>query len=89
MTFQEIKVEVPPTDCDIILQLPGGETVTVQCRPSNADVNYNGSLDIILPTNQHVECYMDDDLVSAPQADADRPNVRLAKQIVTGLPGAW
>lgn len=83
--FKEIAVDVPTCDCDITLRFANGECVTVQCRPSNADVNYNGSLDIILPKDQAVTCWQGDDMASAPEHGAE--HIRLAKQLVMELPG--
>lgn len=89
MTYQ-FKVEhvkVPKCDCDIVLEFPCGKELTIQCRPSNADRNYNGSLDIILPENDVVTCWIGDDMKDAPKAKGCRAHERLAKQLVMELPG--
>lgn len=82
--FTELTVEVPDHDCDITLQFPSGKDVVVQARPSNADTNYNGSLDIILHDNTHVICWYGDDMADAPEGS--RPHERLCKQLCTELP---
>ena len=69
MPFKEINVDVPDHDCDILIKFPGGKVLTVQLRPGNADVNCNGSLDIVLPENQLVTCWEGIDM-----KDAEAPN---------------
>lgn len=84
--FKEIVIDAPSHDCDIKINLPSGKSVTVQLRPSNADVRYNGSLDIVLPDKQLVVCWEDDDLTSASAPEPKRQHERLTKQICTELP---
>jgi hypothetical protein len=86
--LREHMVNVPEGDCDVILNLPSGKQVVVQLRPSNADTNYNGSLDIILPEDTLVACYIGDDLEPAPEAQLmrGRKHERRAKQLVMELP---
>lgn len=86
--FKTIKVEMPLHDCDVEVIFPGGKTVTIQARPSNADVNYNGSLDIILPDDQHVTNWQGDDMTPAKGVKGE-PHTRIAKQLVTDLPGDY
>jgi len=88
MKFKEINVNVPKHDCDVVITFPGGETLTVQLRPSNADVNYNGSLDIILPRDQWVTNWEGDDMQPAKGARR-QACTRYAKQLVTDLPGDY
>ena len=86
-TYQNFDIEAPTHDFDVTIRFPNGKTVQVQARPSNADVNYNGSLDFILPDNACVTCWIDDDMRDAPPFNGeDRPHERLAKQLVTELP---
>jgi len=84
--FTEHPVLVPNHDCDVVLVFPNGETLTVQCRPSNADENYNGSLDIILWDNEAVTCWEGDDMKVAPPVSKGSQHERLAKQLVMTLP---
>lgn len=83
MNFKTIQVEMPHHDCDVLLTFPSGKTVIIQVRPSNADINYNGSLDIILPNDQLVTNWQGD-MSPAPAARQD--HTRKAKQLVTELP---
>ena len=62
--------------------------MTIQARPSNADVNYNGSLDIILPDDQCVTNWKGDDMEAAPGIKG-QAHTRKAKQLVTELPGVY
>jgi hypothetical protein len=87
-TYEEINVVLPEHDCDVTLHFPSGKTVQVQCRPSNADDGYNGSLDFILPDNMVVTNWYGDHMKEAPAA-SNHPkggHERLAKQLVTELP---
>jgi hypothetical protein len=85
--FKTIRVEMPVHDADVVVVFPGGAEVLIQARPSNADVNYNGSLDIILPDDQVCVCSVGDDMEPAPEVG--RPNQRKMKQIWTDLPGDY
>lgn len=88
-TYRQIIVDVPKIDCDVMIKLPGGvDWIQVQLRPSNADTNYNGSLDVILPRNQAVTLWSGDDMQPSTAVEAD-PNTRIGKQIVTELPGDY
>lgn len=87
--FKEIRVEVPKHDCDVIVVFPGGKELAIQLRPSNGDIGYNGSLDIILPLDSVVTNWRGDDMEPAPQFGADCPEIRIAKQLVTDLPGDY
>ncbi len=96
MKFEEIKVVLPKHDADVVIEFPGGEQLVIQARPSNADVDeegnlYNGSLDIILPDNQAVTAWKDDDMEPAPEfhPEGQHPETRWAKQLVTDLPGNY
>jgi hypothetical protein len=88
MKFKEIKVKLPRHDADVVIEFPGGKTLTIQARPSNADVNYNGSLDIILPDNQAVTNWEGDDMKPA-KGVRGQACTRIAKQLVTDLPGDY
>lgn len=83
--FEEKFIEVPENDCDITLRFPSGKEVVIQSRPSNADGDYLGSLDFILPENQLVTCWVGNDMKSAPAPNQERQHERLTKQIVTNL----
>jgi hypothetical protein len=89
--YSEFCIPVPDHDCDIVLQLPGNKELIVQLRPSNADVNYNGSLDIILPENTIISCFEGDDLQPAktPKGNKVRSHEKFAKQLVCELPGDY
>ena len=91
MRFEEKLVVMPNHDCDVVLEFPGGDRVVIQARPSNADVDYNGSLDFILPGNQGVTCWVGDDLEPAPQLNPGkaRQHERIAKQLAMELPGLY
>lgn len=88
MQFKSIPVKLPKHDCDVVIEFPGGKTLTIQARPSNADTNYNGSLDIILPDNQVVTNWEGDDMKPAMQS-GKQACTRFAKQLVTDLPGEY
>lgn len=83
--FTETKVKVPEHDSDVILQLPNGKEITIQFRPSNADTNYPGSLDIILPDNEDVTCWEGDDMKPAKKS-GPQAHCRFAKQLMMTLP---
>jgi|GEM_PF-5610523 len=97
----EFRVELPRWDADVIIVFPGGEEMVIQARPSNADVNHNGSLDIILPTDQVVTAWKGDDMEHAParavfakitypeREDREMDHVRVAKQLAMNLPGNY
>ena len=90
--FKSIEVSLPKHDADVVILFPGGKKLTIQARPSNADTRmdgtiYNGSLDIILPENAFVTNWEGDEMAAAPEGS--RPNVRIAKQLVTELPGDY
>lgn len=91
LRFKEIVVQLPKHDADVVIEFPGGEQLTIQARPSNADVDYNGSLDIILPTDQAVTNWRGDDMEPAPEfhPEGQHPETRYAKQLVTDLPGDY
>lgn len=81
-------VELPKADCDVVIVFPGGDELLIQARPSNADTDYNGSLDIILPDDQEVCCWIGSEMTPAP-AVGRQAHVRLAEQLVTELPGDY
>lgn len=87
--FTTTRVELPLHDADVEIVFPGGKVLLIQVRPSNADTNYNGSLDIILPTDQTVANWIGDNMQAAPQATGGRSHERVAKQLVTELPGLY
>jgi hypothetical protein len=78
-------VILPDCDCDVILVFPSGKQMEIQCRPSNADEGYNGSLDIVLPEDMPVICWEGEDMKPASQI-GDQPEYRRVRQIVTELP---
>ena len=86
MRFKRIPVRVPNCDCDIVLQFPCGKAIIVQCRPSNADEGYEGSLDIVLPEDQTVTCWEGDEMKAAKQVSRGQSHIRRAKQLVLELP---
>lgn len=83
------RVLMPKEDCDIVLVFPGNEELVIQARPSNADNGYNGSLDIILPTEDVVTNWQGEDMEPAPQWHQGGAHERLAKQLSTELPGIY
>lgn len=92
MQFKEIAVDLPKHDCDVVIRFPGGKELIVQARPSNADVNSNGSLDFVLPQDQVVTCWKGDDMESAPPASdhmTKDDHIRVIKQMATELPGDY
>lgn len=82
--WRELVVNAPPNDCDIVIIMPGGSRIVLQLRPSNAEEDYNGSLDILLPRNQWVSCFQGDNLHPATTSVGGE---LFAKQLVTELPG--
>lgn len=85
MKYKKKKVKIPNHDFDLVLTFHNGKEVIIQARPSNADVDYNGSLDIILPENMHVANWAGDEMKPAKAAHK-HPEIRFAKQLVTELP---
>lgn len=83
--FKSIQIDAPDHDFDLTIVWPNGEEITIQARPSNADVNYNGSLDIILPRNQAVTNWEGDEMKPAKSVHG-QDETRLAKQLVMELP---
>ncbi len=88
MGYQAIHVKAPRCDADVIIELPNGQTIQVQLRPSNADDGYNGSLDVILPNTQLVTNWAGDDMRPAQPCHGE-PHSLFAKQLVTELPCAY
>ena len=82
--FKTTKVKIPTHDCDVELIFPSGNIITIQSRPSNAELEYNGSLDIILPFDQYVTNWKGDDMEPAPASR--RAHTRETKQIVMEIP---
>lgn len=80
------KIHLPEADCDIVLVFPNGEELELQHRPSNADVDYNGSFDIILPHNTPVFTYLGDNLEPSKCAYVGQEHMRRCKQIVFAIP---
>ena len=98
MEFKHRTVIMPKCDCDLTIKFPGGEEITIQARPSNADVNCNGSLDIILPTDQPVTTWKGDDMEDSDAFQVfnldtrkweNREYIRVAKQLALTLPGDY
>jgi hypothetical protein len=84
--YKNIRIRVPDTiDFDIDVVFPNGKTLQIQCRPSNASYNYNGSLDVILPDNQVVGTYFGNDLQKSKSVNC-AGHLRLAQQLITELP---
>lgn len=85
--FTTKSIKLPKYDCDIELTFPSGKTITIQSRPSNADTDYDGSLDILLPDPQTVTCWQGDDMEPAPAYDKKNTHIRTnVSQIVLELP---
>ena len=89
MKFKEIRVELPPHDADVVIVFPGGPELVVQARPSNADRDYNGSLDVVLPADQLVTMWEGDDMATSKAPNEARQHERVAKQLVTTLFGDY
>lgn len=86
--FEVIPVKLPDHDCDVEIEFPSGHKVVVQVRPSNADIDYEGSLDFILPYDMAVTCWKGDDMEDAPEVKGGGgSHVRRAKQLVAEIPG--
>jgi hypothetical protein len=83
--FSTQLIKIPENDCDIVLQFPSGKELHIQCRPSNADINYNGSLDIILPEDMSVTNWQGDDMHPAPLVNRRDKCTHFAKQLVLEL----
>jgi hypothetical protein len=96
MKCDEKTILIPHNDCDVVLKWPGGQTVTIQIRTSNADIGgYAGSLDIILPDDMPVTCWQGDNMepskcshVGASGKPVEECN-RIVKQIVAGMDDSW
>lgn len=87
--FKEIVVDLPSCDADVVLRFPGKKDLLyIQLRPSNADVGYNGSLDIVLPGNQAVTNWEGDNMKAAEPVNGIE-HIRLARQLVVELPGDY
>lgn len=86
LKFTEGKVILPDHDADVIIEFPGGKQLCIQARPSNADTNYNGSLDLILPEDMGTVCWKGDDM--EPAEITGECEVK-AKQFVWELPGEY
>lgn len=94
IVMKDYNIDIPEDDCDVVLTFPNGNELVVQCRPSNADDKYNGSLDIILPENETIVCWKGDDMDPSPASgnarqkkeDRTRECQRVAKQIMMELP---
>lgn len=85
--FSEIRVRVPRHDADVVIVFPGGKEICIQSRPSNADAEYNGSLDIVLPENREVTTWKNDDMEPSETIREERQHERYMKQIAMELPG--
>lgn len=85
MKFKTIDVKMPKHDCDVVLTFTSGKRITLQARPGNADIDYNGSFDIILPDDQVVTCWRGDDMEPAKRV-GKHEHERKAKQLVIELP---
>lgn len=58
------------------IKLPDGvDRIQVQLRPSNADTNYNGLLDVILPRDQAVTLWSGNDMQPADVGSMSRNDV--------------
>lgn len=84
--FRVVEVNVPDCDCDILLLFPRNrQKMTIQVRPSNADLNYAGSLDILLPEEQPVTMFLGEDMEPAEKV-GNKEHVRTTDQITMELP---
>ncbi len=89
MKFKDFQIDLPNHDCDVTIRFPGGKELVVQVRPSNGDIDYNGSLDIILPDNTVVTNWVGEDMEAAPVGNGCREHERFARQLVMELPGDY
>ena len=80
------RITIPDGDNDVILVFPNGKEIHIQIRPSNADVNYNGSLDICLPDQNIMTAWSDMDLTAAPCGKDGKEHIRLVQQIALEIP---
>jgi hypothetical protein len=81
-----IKVVMPDRDVDIMLCF-GGQIVVIQARPTNAEENYHGSLDVILPEPKLVTNLVGESMKASYAPNKGRPHERYADQLVMELPG--
>jgi hypothetical protein len=86
MNCAELKVNVSDGDADVVLVFPDGQEMVIQLRPSNADTDYNGTMDIILPRNQSVVNWIGENMEEAPAMNPDKPHIREARHLYTELP---
>jgi hypothetical protein len=82
----EQRITIPDQDNDVVLVFPNGKEVHIQIRPSNADVNYNGSLDICLPDQNMMTAWSDMDLTASPCGKDGQEHIRLVQQIALEIP---
>jgi hypothetical protein len=85
--FTTQTVKMPKHDSDVELIFPGGQKIVIQARPSNADKNYNGSLDIILPKDDDICIWEGNDMQPSKMGITGEQHERVGKQIVIELPG--
>lgn len=83
MKFTERRIKMPKHDADVVLVFPGGQELLIQARPSNADGDYPGSLDIVLPDDQAVTNWKGDDMANAPQVRGGRAHEPRQKSTIT------
>lgn len=82
------RISIPDGDNDVILVFPNGKEIHIQIRPSNADTNYNGSLDICLPEPATVTTWQDMDLTDSTRTLAGREHIRTVQQLSMEIPSA-
>jgi len=85
MYSQQI-IEIPEHDFDLTLKFSSGKVIHLQHRPSNADTNYNGSFDIIMPEDVII-CTFKGEELEPSETVGDLPNQHLCQQIVFEIPG--
>ena len=76
---KDIHIKIPKYDSNVNIELPDGNILLLQFRPSNADIDTRGSFDIILPKRQDIVIYKSDSLTKPVF-------VNRVKQITTELP---
>lgn len=80
----EYTIYMERDDIDIDLVFESGAVITLQHRPSNADTDYKGSFDVILPDDTIVNAYTGDLAPSRSVEGADY--ARICNQLVLEIP---
>lgn len=85
--FHEHRISIAKaSDSDVVLRFPSGKEITIQVRYSNGDVNYEGSLDIILPKPTLVTNWVGVDMEPAQAPNPERQHERTGSQLVLEIP---